>query len=622
MTKHTVVVPLVFGKVSGKFFGRASEDVSGNYQEVRKMPSKSGSKIPLSSAKSYASSLSSASRSVQGFYEMVENLPMVAVQGYNKKREVIYWNEASRRLYGYTREEALGQLLEDLIIPDDMREGVIAAHRNWIDNNVSIPTDEIELKHKDGHLIPVYSSHVMIKQDTGEYEMFCIDISLQEQKKANNALYRMANFDDLTQLPNRRLMEFELSKYLSVAERMPQSEVAVVFIDLDNFKLINDTLGHHYGDDLLKKVAERLNNEIRGCDLLSRFGGDEFVLLLFNFDGPEGINETLRRMINLLDQGFFLDGVRYQVTASFGVSLYPEDGSTVAGLMGNADAAMYQAKGSGKNSVCFYTSDINDRLVHYQNITALLRQALADESLQLYFQPQVHLKDGNIYSCEALLRCFDENSQPVSPAIFIPVAEKSGLINRIGDWVIEESCRQLKAWKGTVLENMRVDINLSGQQLTNQNLADYILQTLNKYELTTSQLGVELTENEVIGGDGEQIKQLRKLKEAGIHISIDDFGTGYSSLVYLRKLPVASLKIDRGFLHHTMKNASDMAILQAIITVGHSLGLTVVVEGVETTEQDTLVKELGCDLAQGFLYARPMPANQMPDFFSARKWPY
>ncbi|MGM0521460.1 MAG: putative bifunctional diguanylate cyclase/phosphodiesterase [Pseudomonadota bacterium] len=583
------------------------------------MPDKSGHKIPLLSTKSDSYPLTADSKSVRNFYELIENLPMVAVQGYNKKREVIYWNEASRRLYGYTREEAQGKLLEDLIIPDSMREDVIAAHRNWLDHNIDIPDEEIELKHKDGHRIPVYSSHVMIKQDTGDCEMFCIDICLQEQKEANEKLYRIANFDNLTQLPNRRLMELELSKYLAAAERRSESKVAVVFIDLDNFKLINDTLGHHYGDDLLRAIAERLKKEIRGCDLLSRFGGDEFVLLLFDFDGTESIYELLQRLISVLDQGFVLDNVRYQMTASFGVSLFPDDGSTVVELMGNADAAMYQAKESGKNNICFYTSDINDRLVHYQEVTALLRSAITADSLQLYFQPQIDLKNGEIYSCEALLRCFDGNSQPISPSIFIPIAEKSGLINRIGDWVIENACRQLKAWQGTALERVRVDINLSGRQLTNQHLADYILQTLYDHDLLPSQLGVELTENEVIGVEGEQIRQLKVLKQAGVHISIDDFGTGYSSLVYLRNLPVCSLKIDRNFLHHAMENDSDMAILQAIITVGHCLGLTVVVEGVETADQDRLVKDLNCDLAQGFLYARPMPANAMPIFLADRR---
>ncbi|WP_229748104.1 putative bifunctional diguanylate cyclase/phosphodiesterase [Lacimicrobium alkaliphilum] len=579
------------------------------------MTNKQGLTVPHFPVLSSNMSLSAVKQSEEKFYELIESLPMVAVQGYNKKRQVIYWNEASRRLYGYTREEAQGRLLEELIIPDFMRKDVIKAHQNWLDKNISIPAEEIELKHKDGHLVPVYSSHVMIKQDTGDCEMFCIDISLEEQKKARKELRNMANFDDLTHLPNRRLMEVELSARLAEAERLKR-DVAVVFIDLDNFKLINDTLGHHYGDKLLLEVAEALKTEIRDCDLLSRFGGDEFVLLLLDFDGAEGIHELLQRLINALDQGFMLDGDCYQVTASFGVSLFPDDGVTMAELMGNADAAMYQAKEKGKNSICFYTSDINDRLVHYQDMTAILRRAIAADHLQLYFQPQIDLKSGGIQSCEALLRCFTDEGKPVLPAIFIPVAEKSGLINRIGDWVLEAACKQLKAWQGTALEQTRIDINLSGRQLTNLHLADHILQTLKKYGLEPGQLGLELTENEVIGGDNEQIGQLERLKQAGVHISIDDFGTGYSSLVYLRKLPVCSLKIDRSFLHHAMENESDMAIMQAIITVGHRLGLSVVVEGVETQEQDSLVKSLGCDLAQGFLYARPMPANQMPAFLA------
>ncbi|SDU15343.1 putative bifunctional diguanylate cyclase/phosphodiesterase [Halopseudomonas salegens] len=578
------------------------------------MPDFLGPKSPLSSADHDGRSSRAIKQSEQNFYELIESLPMIAVQGYDRQRRVIYWNDASKCLYGYTREEAEGQLLEDLIIPDQMREGVIDAHQDWLHSNVSIPAEEVELKHKDGHPVPVYSSHVMIKQDTGDCEMFCIDISLQEQKKAKEKLQWMANFDDLTQLPNRRLMEAELSARLAEAERRPNSKVAVVFIDLDNFKMINDTLGHHYGDELLRAVAEGLKTEIRSCDQLSRFGGDEFVLLLFDFDGVEGIHELLQRIANTLDRGFVINGLCYQVSASFGVSLFPDDGKTIADLMGNADAAMYQAKDKGKNRVCFYTSDINDRLHHYQKIGALLRSALAADSLQLYFQPQIDLHDGSIRSCEALLRCFDNNALPVPPDIFIPVAEKSGLINRIGDWVIEAACKQLVAWKGTELEKLRIDINLSGKQLTNQHLADQILQTLHRYDLLPSQLGVELTENEVIGGDLEQIGQLETLKNAGVHISIDDFGTGYSSLVYLRRLPVCSLKIDRSFLHHAMENDSDMAIMQAIISVGHSFGLSVVVEGVETAEQDDLVKALSCDLAQGYLYARPMPAEAMPAY--------
>lgn len=555
-------------------------------------------------------------KSEQRFYELIESLPMVAVQGYDKQRRVIYWNDASRHIYGYTREEAEGKLLEDLIIPEHMREGVIGAHQNWLNNNESIPADEIDLKHKDGHLVPVFSSHVMIKQDTGECEMFCIDICLQEQKTAKEKLHWMANFDDLTELPNRRLMEFELAARLAKAERNENQEVAVIFIDLDNFKIINDTLGHHYGDELITAVAESLKAEIRSNDLLTRFGGDEFVLLLSDFNGVEGILELIQRLVKSLERGFKLDGLLYQVTASFGISLFPNDGKTVAELLGNADAAMYQAKDKGKNSVCFYTSDINDKLQHYQKIASTLHNALANNMLQLHFQPQIDLSDGHILSCEALLRCSDSHSNSVPPDVFIPVAEKSGLINRIGNWVIEEACKQLVAWKGTALENVRIDINLSGKQLINGHLADEILTSLHSYGLRPSQFGVELTENEVIGSDEEQIGQLEKLKNAGVHISIDDFGTGYSSLVYLRKLPVCSLKIDRTFLVHAMENESDMAIMKAIITVGHSLGLSVVVEGVETSEQDKLVKSLGCDLAQGYLYARPMPADKMPEYLN------
>lgn len=550
-------------------------------------------------------------RSEQNFYELIESLPMVAVQGYDRNRRVIYWNDASRRIYGYTREEAEGQLLEDLIIPANMRNIVIKAHEDWLEKNISIPAAELELRHKDGHNVPVYSSHVMIKQDTGECEMFCVDICLAEQKEARQELQWLASFDKLTELPNRRMMEFELETRLAKANRKSNDQVAVVFIDLDNFKMINDTLGHHYGDELLRKVANSLNTQVRASDLLSRFGGDEFVLLLFGYDGVEGIHALLERISTQLEQGFELNGLHYQISASFGVSLFPTDGETVAELISNADAAMHQAKENGKNRGCFYTSDINERLQNYQRISALLHSAVTQNKLQLYFQPQIHIANGAMDSCEALLRCFPNGAEPLSPAIFIPVAEKSGLINRIGDWVIESACQQLNAWKHTELAGVRIDINLSGKQLTNPHLAEKILCTLEQFQVRPSQLGIELTENEVIGSDHKQIAQLERLKEAGVHISLDDFGTGYSSLVYLRRLPVCSLKIDRSFLLHAMEDRRDFAIMEAIVTVGHSLGLTVVVEGVETEVQAQSVRKLGCDLIQGYLYARPMPAEAM-----------
>ncbi|RUO19006.1 GGDEF domain-containing protein [Aliidiomarina iranensis] len=581
------------------------------------MPNQLGKKSTHAAASNQTKSAPASKKSEQRFYELIESMPMVAVQGYDKQRRVIYWNDASRVIYGYTREEAEEQLLEDLIIPTHMREHVINAHQNWLDNNISIPAQELELQHKDGHLVPVFSSHVMIKQDTGECEMFCIDISLQEQKKAQDKLHWMANYDALTELPNRRLMEIELATRIAEAKRRANGEVAVVFIDLDNFKIINDTLGHHRGDELIRAVAASLQAETRSSDFISRFGGDEFVLVLNDYHSFEGISELYQRLSQALDAGFKINGLLYQVTASFGVSIFPHDGHTVGELLGNADAAMYQAKEKGKNSLCFYTSDINDRLQHYQNISAILYDALAADGLFLHFQPQIDLQDHHILSCEALLRCQDRNGEPLSPDVLIPIAEKSGLINRIGDWIIEAACQQLVNWQGTALEKVRIDINLSGKQLTNPNLAKQILNCLSTYGLKTSQLGVELTENEVIGSDELQIDQLKQLKNAGVHISIDDFGTGYSSLVYLSKLPVCSLKIDRSFLVHAMENESDMAIMKAIITVGHSLGLSVVVEGVETTEQDRLVKSLGCDLAQGYLYARPMPAGDMLKYLTS-----
>jgi len=550
------------------------------------------------------------------FFDLIESLPMVAVQGYDINRRVIYWNNASTFIYGYTFEEARGQLLEDLIIPEDMRDNVIQAHKNWLENNVAIPPGELLLRHKDGYTVPVFSSHVLLKVDTGEKEMFCIDVNLAEQKRAQESLRQQAEIDKVTGLYNRHYIEQELVRKMAQCAA-GSNKLAVIFIDIDNFKFVNDALGHNYGDQLLQSVAARLSLDLRSTDVLARFGGDEFVMLVPNLNSRREQDLVMSRIMDGLAQPIVLNGAHYQVTASIGVSIFPNDGETSADLLGQSDAAMYRAKENGKNHYCYYTNDIREQIRSYQSIVNTLGLALKNNWLRLHFQPVLDLKNHKVVACESLLRCFPEDGQPLSPAEFIPVAEKSSLILDIDEWVVDQVCQQKAAWKNSELRDIRLDINLSANNFTRSQVDQKLLSYLTKYRLSPEDIGVELTEHEMIDSSVKVLQQLFRIQQSGSHIAIDDFGTGYSSLLYLKRLPVNSLKIDQGFLANAMVDSADMAIMEAIVTVGHRLGLTVVVEGVETKEQDQLVRNMGCDFAQGYYYSRPIPPEDIHAYVKA-----
>ena len=544
----------------------------------------------------------------QRFRQLIESLPTVAVQGYDKDRKVIYWNDASAMVYGYNKREALGSRLEDLIIPEGMKEGVIQLHADWINKGVEIPAAELELTHKDGHVVPVFSSHVMLKEGSDSPEMFCVDVDLTPQHKAANELKRLATLDILTNLPNRRFLEDELVRRISEAERFEQ-QLAVLFIDIDLFKEINDTMGHNAGDMLLQQVSERLRLHLRKYDTLSRFGGDEFIIVLPNIEGREGVEVVADKLMSEFNSTFHLFEQDIYISASIGISIYPEDGKSNDELLKHADTAMYQAKESGRSRYRFFEQSMNDLLRQQRKIATNLRHSLEADEFMLVYQPQVQLSSGHIIGCEALLRWQPEDpSKAASPGLFIPIAERSDLIVRLGYWVLRAACRQAARWKTQGIENMRVDINVSGKQLEQGDFFEIISGTLQEHGLHPRDIGIELTEHALIRANQEMIDQLWQIKKAGMEISIDDFGTGYSSLNYLKTFPVQHLKIDRAFVAEAPNNPKDQAILEAIVEVGHKLDLTIVVEGIETQEQAEFCTQLGCDLAQGYWLHKPMAA--------------
>lgn len=545
------------------------------------------------------------------FLQLIEELPKVAVQGYDKERKVIYWNEASTSIYGFSREEALGRKLEDLIIPKPMREAVIEAHTAWLNQGTVIPALELFLLHKSGHSVPVYSTHVMLKEESDNPEMFCVDIDLSEQHKAKLELERIATTDQLTNLPNRRFLETELKRRINEAKRFGQ-KLAVMFIDLDFFKEINDTMGHNAGDCLLQSVAKRLQSHLRKYDTLSRFGGDEFVVILPNISDGMDAEGAARRIMAEFEHSFSLFEQNIFITASIGISVYPQDGESSDTLLKYSDAAMYVAKERGRNQYQFFNQSIDEDIHLQREISSNLRNAIDNNELQLVYQPQIDLKENRIIGCEALLRWHPKPpKRSFSPALFIPIAERSDLIIQIGEWVLKEACQQIAQWKSLGIKNFHIDVNVSGKQLEHSRFFSTLLKALSDFNLTASDIGLELTEHAFIRASKELLRELEQLQSAGMSISIDDFGTGYSSLNYLKQFPVNTLKIDRTFVTEAPHNPRDEAILEAIITVGHKLNMSIVVEGIETEAQANFCKTFKADVAQGYWYYTPMSAEAL-----------
>ncbi|APE32605.1 GGDEF domain-containing protein [Halomonas aestuarii] len=548
--------------------------------------------------------------SEQRFRALLESLPKVAVQGYDRGRRVIYWNEASTRLYGYARDEAQGQLLEELIIPEPMREPVIQAHRAWVEQGIEIPADELELQHKSGEPVSVFSHHVMLNEHTDDPLMFCVDVDLSDQKRAHRELDFATRFDALTHLPNRQTFESQLDEAIADCRRQ-DSGLVLVYLDIDRFVEINDALGYEQGDRLLVELTRRLHRAMRGSDLMSRLSSDEFVIAFPGFRREDVLPQLLQKVQQVLRSPFLMDGTRRQVTACLGVSLYPDNGDTARELIRNADVAKNRAKLDGRGSVWFFDQKLHDELLHQHRLVDRLERALDSGELSLHYQPQVSAVSGRIENLEALLRWQPAEGPPISPAEFIPLAERSDLIHRLGDWVMETACRQRAQWRDAGLALERIDINFSGRQMSRPDVFQRFEDCLARHGLGPRHVGLELTENVLIEADDRILEGLRRLHHLGYRIAIDDFGTGYSSLSYLKHFPVTALKIDRAFVRDAPDQPEDRAIMEAAIFIGHRLGLEVVAEGVENREQLTLIREMRCDLVQGFYFFRPMSAPEM-----------
>ncbi|MBK7325095.1 MAG: EAL domain-containing protein [Propionivibrio sp.] len=472
---------------------------------------------------------------------------------------------------------------------------------------------ELWNRRKDGNICPESATISQVRDSNGKVSHYVGIFSDISEDKANEAhIHRLAHFDALTGLPNRNLLAGRVSQALSMAERDGES-LALVFLDLDRFKNVNDSLGHRVGDELLIQVAWRLQSTLRDEDTVSRLGGDEFVLVLpgASVDGAAHVAEKL---LKTLSQPYRVEQHELTITPSLGIAMYPADGATYEALSMCADAAMYRAKHGGRHTFRFFTREMQDRSDRALQLENFLRNALELDQLELHYQPQISLESGGIIGVEALLRWRHPELGSIAPGDFIPVAEDSGLILPIGEWVLRTAIRQMKAWIDAGLSPMVMAVNLSVVQFRQAKLPELVTQILDEFKLPAHCLELELTEGVAMEDPPAAVAVMNDLYERGIRMSIDDFGTGYSSLSYLKRFKVYKLKIDQSFVRDISSDPEDAAIVDTIIGLSGSLGLQTIAEGVETAEQVAFLRDKGCDEVQGYFFARPMPAEQFEAF--------
>ncbi|MDR6768421.1 diguanylate cyclase (GGDEF)-like protein/PAS domain S-box-containing protein [Acidovorax delafieldii] len=544
------------------------------------------------------------------FRSLLRNIPSISVQGYLQDGTTSYWNQASEQLYGYTAEEAIGANLLDLIIPPPMRNDVRAHMQHMFATGEVIPAGELQLQRKDGTPVHVFSSHAYIQVPGHPPEMFCIDIDISGRKAAEDEARYLAFYDALTQLPNRRLLVDRLQQVLVNGARSGLT-TAVLFVDLDNFKTLNDTRGHEVGDLLLKDVAQRLRSCVREQDTVARLGGDEFVVVLQNLssDAPEAAAQARalgELILAQLRQPYELAGHEHHFTASIGVTLLNHQRDSVDEVLKQADMAMYRAKDAGRNTLRFFDPDMQQAVNRRALLETELHNGLRRAQFLLLYQPQVD-SQGRVTGAEALVRWQHPVQGMVPPSEFIPLAEESGLILPLGQWVMETALRQQARWQQDPLfAHLSLAINVSARQFLQDDFVAQVLALVRQTGANPAQIKLELTESLLLDNVDSVISTMRALKAHGLGFSLDDFGTGYSSLSYLKRLPLDQIKIDQGFVRDVLLDASDAAIARSIIALAGSLGLSVIAEGVETTAHHQFLLAHGCQAFQGYLFGRPL----------------
>ena len=535
-------------------------------------------------------------------------------------RRIQYVNPAFESITGYVEADAVGREMQFLLGEDRNQPGIheiVLAMREKREAHAVL-----RCYRQDGTLFwnECFVAPVRAEDDEIVTHYVAVMNDVTEAKRYEEQLAYQANYDALTDLANRNLLQDRLAQAIKAARR-DDSSVAVVFLDLDNFKLVNDSAGHDMGDELLQEIAGRLKASVRETDTVARLGGDEFVILLQNRKATPVVIEAditalMNKLLRAIAEPVMVGTRRVRPTCSIGVSVYPQDGTEATMLLSNADAAMYRAKELGRNRFQFFTADVHDRVRNRMELESSLRLAIERHEFELHYQPQVALSTGAIVGMEALIRWRHPEKGLIGPAHFIPFAEESGLIIPIGQWVLEEACRQNKAWQDAGLPRLPVSVNMSIKQCEQEDVNEVVERALTRSGLEPRYLELEITESVSMADPERSVPLMERLKTLGVVLAIDDFGTGFSNLSYLRRFPVDRLKIDLSFVREIATDMSSLAISEAIITLSHSLDLKVVAEGVETEEQMALLGSRDCDYIQGYYFSPPVPAKQLESLLS------
>lgn len=516
------------------------------------------------------------------------------------------WNKGAERLFGYSSVEAVGRNI--LFLYDDEDAGF---NDTFLEHGGRLM--EVRRKKKSGEVFwASLSLSTLHDRDDRPVGLIAYLTDITERKSAEERIHHLAYYDALTNLPNRTLLTKLVDQALTVAQRN-RTQGCVLFIDLNRFKVINDTLGRRIGDELLREVAQRFRLALRDQDLVARLGGDEFAVGLFDIHQHYEASTVAQKLIATLAEPFYIDGHDLRVGASIGISVYPQDGGDAETLLRLADIAMYRAKqqeGDAEGEhVAFYSRDMNQGMQERMRIESGLRQALGNGQLELHYQPKFSISNGQIIGAEALVRWRHPERGLVPPAEFIPLAEATGLVVQVGEWVLETACAQAQAWKDAGLPPVRLAVNVSAREFTSA-LPGRVMETLKRYGLEPSWLELEITESTLMHNIDRVIGIMDRITAQGVTLSLDDFGTGYSSLSYLKRFPIDTLKIDRSFTMGIPSDTNDCAIASTIISIAQQLKHKVIAEGVETVEQLAFLKTSGCDEVQGYLFSKPLPAAE------------
>jgi len=523
-------------------------------------------------------------------------------------------NPSFNKMFSTRSEDVTGRHIEDILPFADLKEAINDALASGNESQDLV----LESSSEGNRFFRISISRIKPAEDTAESQVLLVIEDITERKRSEEKIIQLANYDNLTGLPNRRLLMNFINQTITLVGRRALY-AAVLFIDLDRFKLINDTLGHSAGDELLKEVAERLKKCVRLSDIVGRLGGDEFIALLPDIEQFEDVIIICKRIYSIFEIPVKLGDHEVSVMTSIGISIYPTDGDDGDTLLRKADVAMYRAKSDGKSCYRFYSESMSHQGSDRLRLENRLRRAVDRGEMYINYQPQVDINTGKICGAEALLRWHDGEHGMISPKEFIPVAEESGLIIPIGEWILRTACTHAKSWQDKGLNCVKLSVNISLRQFIQKDFAHMVGRILKETGLDANYLELELTESVVMDNAEAVVKILGELKETGVRLAIDDFGTGYSSLIYLKLMPIDIIKIDQSFVRDMAVNVNDAAICDAIIRLAKSLNLEVIAEGVETMEQLELLKRLDCCNIQGYVVSKPLKAEDF-EVFLGKDW--